>query len=261
MFQTIGLEVDGVIARIEFRRPEHHNAFNADQHREFAEALHKVREMDGLRVLILQAQGKVFLGGGDFDYLRQLRDDPAVRRASQREGTDIFNLLNDLPIPIIAAVHGNALGFGATIITSCDIVVAWKDAKLGDPHVKAGIVAGDGGVLSWAAACGATRAKRMLLTGDMITMQQAFDWGLVTDLVDTPEEARPAAEALAARIAALPPMAVQGTKKVFNALETQRNGHTLDMSILTELQTLMSDDLEEALQAAIEKRPGKYRNR
>jgi enoyl-CoA hydratase len=261
MYETIGLIIDGPIARIEFRRPEHHNAFNAPQHREFAQALAHVRQLPDLRALILQAQGKTFLGGGDFDYLRQLRDDPDLRRRTHQEGFDIFTLLNDMPVPVIAAMHGHALGFGATIVASCDIIVAWADAKLGDPHVRAGIVAGDGGVFSWSAAAGANRAKRMLLTGDTVTAREAYAFGLVTDLVDTPEDVLPVAEALAARITALPPMAVQGTKRVFNALGAHRNGGVLDMSLIIELQTLMSEDLEEALRAQTEKRPAAFKNR
>lgn len=260
MADTIGLDVADHIAQIEFRRPDQHNAFNAAMHKDFAEVLGAVRQRDDVRVVLLTAQGRTFLGGGDFDYLRQLRDDPVIRRRSQQEAYDIYARLNDMPFPIVAAVHGHALGFGATIITSCDVIVAWADAKIADPHVRAGIVAGDGGVLSWSAAAGVTRAKRMLLTGDSITARIAYDWGLVTDLVETPEAALPAAEAIARQIAGLAPMAVQGTKRVFNALEKQRNGSTIEVSLLTELQSLTSEDLEEALQAATEKRPATFRN-
>jgi enoyl-CoA hydratase len=164
-------------------------------------------------------------------------------------------------VPIIAAVHGHALGFGATIVTSCDVIVAWKDAKLGDPHVKAGLVAGDGGVLSWSAAAGVTRAKRMLLTGDSITAQGAYCFGLVTDLVDTPEEGYPTALAIAQHIAALPPLAVQGTKRVFNALGKHRNSVALDLSVMAENISIASEDLREALAALTEKRAGDFKNR
>ena len=140
-------------------------------------------------------------------------------------------------------------------------IVAWQDAKLADPHVRGGLVAGDGGVLSWSAAAGVNRAKRMLLTGDSITAREAHQFGLVTDLVATPEEAYPTALALAQRIAALPPLAVQGTKRAFNALAKQRNNAALEVSLLAEIASITSDDLEEALQAATEKRAGVFHNR
>ena len=101
----------------------------------------------------------------------------------------------------------------------------------------------------------------MLLTGDSITAREAYQFGLVTDLVATPEEAYPTALALAQRIAALPPLAVQGTKRAFNALAKQRNNAALEVSLLAEIASITSDDLEEALQATTEKRAGVFHNR
>jgi enoyl-CoA hydratase len=261
MYETLSLTLEDAVARLRFERPDAHNAFNDTMHREFSEALHALRKSLDVRAIVLEASGPSFIGGGDFEYLRQIRDDPDIRRRSQREAFDTFTLLNEISVPIIAAVHGAALGFGATIVTSCDMVVAWEGARFADPHVRAGIVAGDGGILSWAAAAGHTRAKRYLLTGDPITARDAYDFGLVTDLVSTPEEAVPAALALAHKVAALPPMAVQGTKRTFNALSRHRNGGILDVSLLTEMASLMSEDLEEALLAATEKRKGDFKNR
>jgi enoyl-CoA hydratase len=261
MFTNIGVFEEGPIARLEFRRPEAHNAFDQTTHNEFARALALLRQNTAIRVILLHAQGKTFIGGGNFDYLKALHDDADLRQRTAQEAYDIFTLLNDIPVPIVAAVQGHALGFGATIVTSCDIIVAWKGAKLADPHVRAGIVAGDGGVLSWSAAAGVTRAKRMLLTGDPITAREAYEFGLVTDLVETPEEAYPVALGIAERIAALPPMAVQGTKRAFNALGKHRNSVALEVSLLTENASVASDDALEALAAFTEKRPGRYRNR
>ena len=257
----VRLDIDGAIGRIAFCRPEMLNAVNAEMHRGFAEALKQARSVPDLRVLLIQAEGTAFSAGGDFDYLRQLRSDADLRLRSQQEAYDIWATLNDMPVPVIGVMHGHAMGFGATVLTACDMVVAWKAAKLGDPHVRVGLTAGDGGVLGWSAAAGVMRAKRMLLTGDTITAEEAHRIGLVTDLVETPEEALPMAEALAKRVAALPPLAVQGTKQIFNTLEKERNGGVMYSSILTEMQALMSDDLEEALVAASERRPGNYRGR
>lgn len=252
---------EGAIVRIEFRRPEQHNAFMAESHRAFAEALATVAARPAMRVLLLQAQGRTFVGGGDFAYLAQLRDDAELRQRSHQEAHDIYVRLANQPVPVVAAVHGHALGVGATIVTASDIAVAWAGAKLADPHVRAGIVAGDGGILSWTAAAGMTRAKRMLLTGDAMTMREAWECGLVTDLVDTPEEALPAAEAIARRIAGLPPLAVRGTKRVFNAIEAERAGSALEIALLTETATLTSEDVTEALEADIARRPPVYANR
>ncbi|MCK9544755.1 MAG: enoyl-CoA hydratase/isomerase family protein [Novosphingobium sp.] len=257
----IRVDLDGPIGRIVFDRPELKNAVNTEMHSAFLAALQRARMMTDMRVLLIQAEGSAFSAGGDFAYMRQLRADPGLRLQSQREAFDICTTLNEMPMPVIAVMHGHAIGFGATVVTSCDMVVAWKDAKLSDPHVCVGLTAGDGGVLSWTAAVGVMRAKRMLLTGDAMTAAEAHAIGLVTDLVDSPEDALPAAEKLAERIAALPPLAVKGTKQIFNALERNRNAGVMHTSILTEMQALMSEDFEEALAAMSERRPGQFKGR
>jgi enoyl-CoA hydratase len=260
MYSNLTLTRDGFLSEITFCRPDTRNAFDAALHAELADALADVRRDTETRALLLSAQGNVFIGGGQFEYLRQLRDDPALRRRSYREGYDIFTLLHDMQIPIVVAMQGDALGFGATIVTACDIIVAWEGAKLADPHVRAGLVAGDGGALSWSAAAGMTRAKRYLLTGDALSAKDAYTFGMITDLVATPEEAYPRARALAEKVAALPPLAIQGTKRAFNALSKQRNAGALEVSMLNEIASIDSEDLEEALKSAAEKRPGHYKN-
>jgi enoyl-CoA hydratase len=122
-------------------------------------------------------------------------------------------------------------------------------------------VAGDGGCVLWPAAAGILRAKRYLLTGDRLPAEEAFALGLVTDLVDTADETLPAARALAARMAALPPLAVQGTKRALNRLLQQRAGEVLDLSITLEAQSMASDDLAEAISAFKARRPPKYLGR
>jgi enoyl-CoA hydratase len=263
MYQSLSISApsaSGVVG-LELRRAADRNAFDETLHREFSEALAELRGRADLRVILLHSQGPVFSAGGNFDYLRQIRADEALQRRTQREGYDIFTLLNDLPYPIVAAVQGHAMGLGATIVTACDVIVAYKDAKIGDPHVQAGLVAGDGGAISWSAAAGMTRAKRQLLTGQPLTAAQAFEFGLVTDLVDSPQEAYPAALAIAEQIAALPPMAVQGTKRAFNVLAKQRLAGALEVSLLAELATIRSEDVLEALAAIAEKRRGQFHNR
>jgi enoyl-CoA hydratase len=116
-------------------------------------------------------------------------------------------------------------------------------------------------VIGWSSAIGFNRAKRYLLTGEALTGAQAYALGLVTDLADTPEQAIALARGLAERIAALSPLAVQGTKRAFNALATVRNGDAQRVAFEVEHQTLMSDDLEEAMNAMAERRAPSFNNR
>jgi enoyl-CoA hydratase len=251
----------GPIARIVLIRADHMNAVDARTHSELLAAFHAVRANLDVRVAILQGEGRAFSAGGDFDFILALNADADERRRSLNEGMDLFNAVAGLDVPLIAAVHGHAMGLGATLVALCDIVVAYAGARIADPHVAVGLVAGDGGVFAWTAAVGTQRAKRYLLTGDAIDAREAYRIGLVTDLVETVEEVMPAVDALAQRIAALPPMAVQGTKRIFNALERDRNAAVLPFSMLIEMETMASEDIREAVAAAKEKRPGQYRFR
>lgn len=260
-YENLSLTIDGHIARLLLNRPDKANAFDEAMHTEFSAVLAELSEMTDIRVILLHAAGRHFSAGGDFAYIRALRASPEMQARTRGEGIAIFTALTQMHVPIVAAVQGHALGFGATIISTCDAIVAYKDAKIGDPHVVVGLTAGDGGVLGWTAAVGHNRARRLLLTGDSITATEAYQFGLVTDLVDTADAALPAAEALAKRIAALPPIAVQGTRKTFNALTSIRHGDVMPYSIDMEFVALRSEDLMEAVDGAVERRPGVYHNR
>lgn len=169
--------------------------------------------------------------------------------------------LMTFPLPIVTAIQGAAMGLGANVAFATDIVVAWREARLADPHVKIGLVAGDGGAVLWPLSAGVLRAKRYLLTGDVLTAADAHSFGLVTDLVDHPEDVLPRARALAEQVAALPPLAVQGTKAALNRLVSQRAGEVLQLSLQLEAMTMASEDVVEAATAFLEKRPGTYQGR
>jgi enoyl-CoA hydratase len=158
----------------------------------------------------------------------------------------------------VVALHGAAIGLGATVVLTADAIVAARTATISDPHVALGLVAGDGGCLVWPQSVGMLRARRHLLTGDPIDAETAAAMGLVTDLVDTPDEVLPAAQALAARIAALPPLAVQGTKRALNRVTQLRAGEVVDLSLAHEETTLASRDLLEAIDSFTERRPGNF---
>lgn len=258
MSATLSIAVDGPVAEITFTRPELFNRFDSEQHRDFIDALLEIRHNEDVRAAVLASTGKVFSAGGDFDFMLALRADTVQRIRSLDEGRLLLNTLIDVPFPVVTALHGDAIGLGATVVLATDAVVAARSAGLSDTHVNIGLVAGDGGCVLWPAAAGILRAKRYLLTGDRLPAEEAFALGLVTDLVDTPDETLPAARALAARMAALPPLAVQGTKRSLNRLLQQRAGEVLDLSISLEGQSMASDDLAEAISAFKDRRPPKY---
>jgi enoyl-CoA hydratase len=258
MSDTLSFTVDGPVGEITLTRPELLNRFDVALHRDFTALLLELRDRRDLRAVVLTSTGKCFSAGGDFELMMAGHDDVAVRIMLIDEGRLMFRLLADLPLPVVVAMQGDAIGLGATVALTCDAIVASRTAAISDPHVAIGLVAGDGGCVVWPAAVGMLRAKRYLLTGDRLKAEDAWAMGLVTDLVDGPDDALPAARALAARLAALPPLAVQGTKRALNRLLQQRAGEVLDLSFALEGDSMASDDLVEAIAAFKERREPKY---
>jgi enoyl-CoA hydratase len=259
--ETLQIATRGPIAELTLTRPELLNRFDAALHREFPEALLELRRRPELRAIVLASTGKVFSAGGDTEFIRSVHDDTGFRIKVIDEGRLIINTLIDLPIPVVVALQGDAIGLGASVILACDAVVAARTARIGDPHVRMGLVAGDGGCLGWPQSAGMLLAKRFLLTGDPVGAEDAYGMGMVTDLVDGPDDALPAARALAERIAALPPLAVQGTKRALNRVMQQRSGEVLDLSFSQEAQSAASDDVIEAITAFKQRRPGQFNGR
>ena len=258
---TLTIERDGAVATITLTRPELLNRFDSALHADFTAAIGELAADADVRAVVLASTGKVFSAGGDFELMREAHDDPAVRRALVDEAQRLLNGLIGLPQPIVAAMHGAAIGLGATVVLSCDAVVAARGASLADTHVNVGLVAGDGGCVVWPAAVGMLRARRHLLTGDPLDAETAFTLGLVTDLVDSADEVLPASTKLAKRIAALPPLAVQLTKRALTRALRQRAGEVFELSLSYEEATLASDDLLEGIAAIKERRPGNFTGR
>jgi enoyl-CoA hydratase len=259
--RALTLRVDGPVAEITLSRPELFNRFDDVLHLELTAAVNEIRAEEKVLAVVLASTGKVFSAGGDFELMRAAQVDVSTRLRLVDDARRLLDALISLPQPLVVALHGAAIGLGATVVLTADAVVAARTASLSDPHVHMGLVAGDGGCLVWPQAVGMLRARRHLLTGDPVDASTALAMGLVTDLVDTAEDVLPAARALATRIAALPPLAVQGTKRALNRVTQQRAGEVVDLALAHEETTLASQDLIEAIDAFQERRPGTFSGR
>lgn len=241
---------DKNIARVHFNRPDLHNRFDEPAHSEFAALMLDLWRRDDIRAMIITAEGRSWSAGGDLAMMLKQNDDKAMRDRLTWEAKVIFQVFVALPFPVIAAVHGAAIGFGATIATLADIVVASADAKFADPHVDLGLVAGDGGIISWSQSIGVTNAKRFLLTGQRVSGRRAYEMGLVSDLVETPEEVYPAARAIAETIAAKPKSGVIGTKRAFARLTEHLAGPVFELGLTLEMEAMGGPEVLAALLAA-----------
>lgn len=241
---------DKNIARVHFNRPELHNRFDEPAHSEFAALMLDIWKREDIRALIISAEGRSWSAGGDLEMMIKQNDDKPMRDRLAWEAKVIFDVFVALPFPVIAAVHGPAIGLGATLATLSDIVVASAEAKFADPHVDLGLVAGDGGIISWSQAIGVTRAKRFLFTGERVSGRRAYEMGLVTDLVETAEEVYPAARAIAEMIAAKPKSGVIGTKKAFSKLTGQIAAPIFEFGLTLEMEAMGGPEVLAAVQGA-----------
>jgi len=257
-YQALEVTIAEHVAHIKLTRPEVLNRFDVTLHREFADVINGLNGDLSVRAVLLTSTGKVFSAGGDFDLMHACHKSAAVRRETIEQARAVLYALTGLVQPIVAGVQGPVIGLGATVVLACDAVVAVKSASVSDAHVAMGLVAGDGGALVWPQAAGMLRARRYLLTGDAISADDAYQFGLVTDLVDTVDEVEATAAKLARRIASLPPLAVQGTKRALNQVTGLRAGEVVETALLHEMDTLASDDLLEAIAAFTQKRRAEF---
>jgi enoyl-CoA hydratase len=252
---------DNGVREIILCRPELLNRFDRQLHGELTAALTSAAASAEVRAVVLGSTGRVFSAGGDFDLMTAAHRNAATRREIVDDARRLIEAILVLPQPLVVAVQGVAVGLGATMVLACDAVVIARSASLSDTHVAVGLVAGDGGCLVWPQALGMVRARRHLLSGDPLDAETAFRLGAVTDLVETPEEALPTARALAARMAAHAPLAVQGTKRALNQVSRHRADEVLDLSLAYEEQTLASEDLTEGIRSFRERRSPRFAGR
>ncbi len=257
-FHALQLDRDGDVLRVTIAHPTSAlNAVDARLHADLTALFAGLRREREARAVVLTGRGRAFSAGGDFAWFPELRE-TARLDALRRDAKQLIWDLLDVEVPIVAAVNGHAMGLGASIALLCDVILMADTATIGDPHVKVGIVAGDGGVAIWPLAIGPARAKQYLLTGDPVTAAEAERIGLVNRVVPAAElEAE--AMSLARRLAAGAPLAVRYTKLAVNKLVKDALNVAFDTSTALELVTFQSADHREALAAIREKRPPRFK--
>lgn len=194
---------------------------------------------------MLTGAGRTFSAGGDFGYLEELRRDPELRVQSIADGRDLVLDMVRCRVPVVDAVNGPAVGLGCSLVALSDVVYIAGTAHLADPHVQVGLVAADGGPLTWPLHTSLLLAKEYALTGARIPAERAVQLGLANHVV-----ADPLAEALACakRIAGLPRQAVESTKRLLNLHLERAVLATLDFATTAEFQSFQTEDFRAALE-------------
>jgi enoyl-CoA hydratase len=258
-YDNLLFEVNEQIARITFNRPNVLNALNRKTMDELGDCLKKVRADDAIRVLILTGAGeKAFIAGADINELSQ--QTPVNGREFTLYGQEIIHRLETLGKPAIAAINGFALGGGCEVALACTLRIASRNAKMGQPEVKLGIIPGYGGSQRLPRLCGKGVAHELILTGEMITAEEALRVGLVNRVVEA-GELLATAEAIAKKIIANAPLAVKyALEAVERGMEMpQEEGLYLEATLFG--LCCATQDMREGTRAFLEKRPPKFEGR
>jgi len=258
-YENILYEKKNGIAYITFNRPKVLNALNRRTMEELRDILLDAREDSSVRVLILTGAGeKAFIAGADINELA--RNNPVEGKETTVFGQGILHLLETMGKPSICAINGFALGGGCEVALTCSIRLASKNAKLGQPEVKLGIIPGYGGSQRLPRLCGKGVAHELCLTGEMITAEEAQRIGLVNHVYE-PAELLPAAEAMAKKIIEKGPLAV---KYCFEAIERGvemplEEGLFLEATLFG--LCCATEDMREGTKAFLEKRPAQFKGK
>jgi len=255
-YENILFEKDGAVGILKVNRPKSINALNPPTVREIAACLAEVQQDQSIRCLIITGEGdRAFVAGADIAAMVSMN--ALEGKAFSALGLNTLRTLEELPIPVIAAVNGFALGGGTELALACDLIIASDKARFGQPEINLGVIPGFGGTQRLARRIGLPRARELIYSGDMIDAEAALRYGLankVVPLTDLMSEAK----ALAHKLAAKPPVAIQQAKTAINA------GIDMDLDNACRFEneafalTFATGDKVEGMKAFLEKREAKF---
>lgn len=256
MFQTLQVDEAQAVATIQLNRPQKKNSLNSVMRQELAQAVEQIAHNNGIRAVVITGGQEIFCAGADISEMGGTANAEASYHHA-REFQILFDQVESLPQPVVAAVSGYALGGGCELALAADFRIASETGRFGLPEIKIGAFPGGGGTQRLTRLIGAAKAKEMILLGDPITAQEALAAGMVMKVVPK-EQCLDEALKLAERLAALPRLALQASKMLIN--------RSLDVDLATGLEfeartfggIAHSHDLAEGTRAFLEKRKANF---
>jgi enoyl-CoA hydratase len=256
MYQTLQYREDSAVATIRLNRVQKKNSFNAQMRQEMEHLLRELARKRGIRAVIITGGDEIFCAGADISELEGATSAEAAFEHA-REFQVLFDQVESLPQPVIAAVAGYALGGGCELALACDFRIASETARFGLPEIKIGAFPGGGGTQRLSRLIGVARAKEMILTGDPISAQEALAAGLVMK-VASKEKLTDEANGLAAKLAALPRLALQAAKMLINRSQEVDLATGLELEARSFGAIAHTQDLAEGTKAFLEKRKANF---
>ena len=255
-YSRIKFSREGKVLTLTLHNPAKLNAVDGVMHRELSRVFYEAQADELSEVIVLTGQGAVFSAGGDIEWMKNAiagtQEGPGISEAKKI----VLGIL-ELEKPILAKVRGPAIGLGCTMALFCDVIFASESARFADPHVRIGVVAGDGGTAIWPQLVGLARAKEYLMTGDPVSASEAERIGLINHCVpDNELDAR--VDALSQRLAGGATLAIRYTKVAANIALKSAVTNLLDAALAYEMLTFSSRDHREAVESFLEKRPPKF---
>ncbi|MFI0842554.1 enoyl-CoA hydratase/isomerase family protein [Mesorhizobium sp. IMUNJ 23232] len=252
-YETLRFERRGRVLTIVFNDPDRLNAVGSRMHHELGRVFLDAADDSESDIIVLTGAGRAFSAGGDADRIQEIAARPISFLDDVASAKRIVFSLLDLEKPVIAKVNGPAVGLGATIALFCDVTFMADTARIGDPHVSVGLVAGDGGAVIWPQLVGFSKAKEILMAGELLDATKAVSLGLVNHAVPAAKLDR-TVDAYCDRLAGGATNAVRWTKVAIN-LELKRIAHAImDASIAYEALSAHSAHHAEAASAFLRKR-------
>jgi len=255
-YDRIAWSREGRVLTLALSNPGQRNAVDPVMHAELAEVFSDAAADPDSDVVILTGEGRDFSAGGDVTWFKEAAEGKRPIPSAAEAKRIIFSQI-DLDKPLIAKVRGPAVGLGCTLALFCDTIFADETAVFIDPHVKVGVVAGDGGAVVWPQLVGHARAKEYLMTGDPVPAKEAERIGLINHVVPSGElDGR--VMAFAQRLASGAILAIKLTKVSVNLHLKQLASQIFDASVAYEMTTFKTRDHVEAVDAFLEKRKPRF---
>lgn len=239
------------ILTLEFNRPERKNAITIEMYQMLADAINAAQDDSEVRVIIIQGKDTIFTAGNDLEDFIKGASDP--RPLEERSVFKFMQALSKATKPVIAAVAGNAVGIGTTLLLHCDMVYLGDNARLAVPFAPLGVCPEFASSLLMPQIAGFPRAAEKLMLGEPFTAQEAFEMGLASKIVPA-AEVQAYARAQAAKIVALPPASIRATKRLMKAAQAELIANTMTEENKLFAAMLVGPEAREAFTAFFQKR-------